>query len=81
MADDSVLFREGIARLMADAGLQVVEQAADADELRAKVHMVQPDIVITDIRMPPTHTTEVSTPLGRFVRSCRGWGSSCCPSM
>ena len=58
LADDSVLFREGVARLMADAGLQVVEQAADAEELMAKVRKVQPDIVITDIRMPPTHTAE-----------------------
>jgi len=58
LADDSILFREGLARLMADAGLQVVEQAADADELMAKVRKVLPDIVITDIRMPPTHTAE-----------------------
>jgi DNA-binding NarL/FixJ family response regulator/class 3 adenylate cyclase len=58
LADDSILFREGLARLMADAGFQVVEQASDADELMAKVHTVRPDIVITDIRMPPTHTAE-----------------------
>jgi DNA-binding NarL/FixJ family response regulator/class 3 adenylate cyclase len=58
LADDSVLFREGVARLMADAGFQVVDQAGDADELIAKVRKAQPDIVITDIRMPPTSTTE-----------------------
>jgi DNA-binding NarL/FixJ family response regulator/class 3 adenylate cyclase len=58
LADDSVLFREGVARLMADAGFQVVDQAGDADELMAKVRKAQPDIVITDIRMPPTSTTE-----------------------
>ena len=58
VADDSVLFREGIARLLADAGFAVVEQAGDADELMEKVRKVEPDVVITDIRMPPTHTTE-----------------------
>jgi DNA-binding NarL/FixJ family response regulator len=58
LADDSILFREGVARLMTDAGFHVVEQAADADELMAKVRDVKPDIVITDIRMPPTNTTE-----------------------
>lgn len=58
LADDSVLFREGVARLMTDAGFQVVDQAGDADELMAKVRKAQPDIVITDIRMPPTSTTE-----------------------
>jgi len=58
LADDSVLFREGIARLIADAGFEMVEQAADAQELMEKVRKVEPDIVITDIRMPPTNTTE-----------------------
>jgi DNA-binding NarL/FixJ family response regulator/class 3 adenylate cyclase len=58
VADDSVLFREGVARLLADAGFEVVEQAGDADELMEKVHRVQPDIVITDIRMPPTNTID-----------------------
>ena len=58
LADDSVLFREGVARLMTDAGFQVAEQVSNADELIARVRMVEPDVVITDIRMPPTHTTE-----------------------
>jgi DNA-binding NarL/FixJ family response regulator/class 3 adenylate cyclase len=58
LADDSVLFREGVARLLADADLEVVDQAADADELMAKVRSVRPDLVITDIRMPPTNTTD-----------------------
>jgi DNA-binding NarL/FixJ family response regulator len=73
LADDSVLFHEGVARLMADAGFQVVEQAADADELMAKVRKVQPDIAITDIRMPPTQTAEGPMPLARSGRSCRVW--------
>ena len=58
LADDSVLFREGIAKLIADAGFEVIEQASDAEELMEKVRKVEPDIVITDIRMPPTNTTE-----------------------
>ncbi|HEX2680554.1 MAG TPA: response regulator transcription factor, partial [Candidatus Dormibacteraeota bacterium] len=58
VADDSVLFREGLARLLEGAGMQVTSRAADAKELLAAVDAVQPDIVITDIRMPPSHTTE-----------------------
>jgi len=58
LADDSVLFREGLARLLTDAGLDVVGQVASADELVAKVREVLPDLVVTDIRMPPTNTTE-----------------------
>ena len=58
LADDSVLFREGVARLLTDAGLDVVGQVASADNLVAKVREVRPDLVVTDIRMPPTNTTE-----------------------
>jgi DNA-binding NarL/FixJ family response regulator len=58
IADDSVLFREGLARLLEMSGMQVTGRAADADELLAMVEDSRPDIVITDIRMPPTHTTE-----------------------
>ena len=58
VADDSVLFREGIAKLLEASGLQVVGRAGDGVELLAIVDSKQPDIAITDIRMPPTHTTE-----------------------
>jgi DNA-binding NarL/FixJ family response regulator/class 3 adenylate cyclase len=58
VADDSALFREGVARLLADWGFEVVGQAADADQLLAAVMELRPDVVVTDIRMPPTHTTE-----------------------
>ena len=58
LADDSVLFREGLARLLEGAGLSVVGRAADAVELMALVDAEPPDIAITDIRMPPSHTTE-----------------------
>ena len=58
VADDSVLIREGLTRLLAEAGFDVVARAADADELLREVGRVQTDVVITDIRMPPTHVDE-----------------------
>jgi DNA-binding NarL/FixJ family response regulator len=58
IADDSVLLREGVTRLLAEAGFEVVGQAADADELLREVAAKQPDVAIVDIRMPPTHTDE-----------------------
>lgn len=62
VADDSVLFREGLARLLSDGGFDVVGQAANADELLALVGEAppdrRPDVAVVDIRMPPSHTTE-----------------------
>ncbi len=58
LADDSVLFREGVARLLAEHGLEVVGQAGDAEELLSLVAALGPDVAVTDIRMPPTFTTE-----------------------
>ncbi len=58
VADDAVLFREGLARLLAEAGLEVVGQTGDLPGLLALADEVAPDLVVTDIRMPPTHTTE-----------------------
>jgi DNA-binding NarL/FixJ family response regulator len=58
IADDSVLLREGVSRLLAEAGFEVVGQAADADELLREVEDKTPDVAIVDIRMPPTHTDE-----------------------
>lgn len=58
LADDSVLLREGVARLLSEAGFEVVGQAGRADELVRLVDELQPDVAITDIRMPPTHTDE-----------------------
>jgi len=58
VADDDVLLREGIASLLARAGYDVVGQAGDALELTDLVRERRPDLVITDIRMPPSHTTE-----------------------
>jgi DNA-binding NarL/FixJ family response regulator len=58
IAEDSVLLREGVARILADAGFEVVGQAGTADELMLKVRSYAPDVAIVDIRMPPTHTDE-----------------------
>ena len=58
IADDSVLFREGLARVLADGGFEVAEQVGDAEELREAVRRATPDVVIVDVRMPPTHTDE-----------------------
>ncbi|HEX2073096.1 MAG TPA: response regulator transcription factor [Geodermatophilus sp.] len=58
IADDSVLLREGVRRLLAEAGFEVVGQAGDAEELLREVADKAPDVAIVDIRMPPTHTDE-----------------------
>jgi DNA-binding NarL/FixJ family response regulator len=58
VADDDVLLREGLASLLERSDFEVVGQAGDADELLDLVHEHEPELVIVDIRMPPTHTTE-----------------------
>jgi DNA-binding NarL/FixJ family response regulator len=58
LAEDSVLLREGVARLLEDAGFEVVGQAGTAEELLLKVRSYSPEVAIVDIRMPPTHTDE-----------------------
>jgi DNA-binding NarL/FixJ family response regulator len=58
VAEDSVLLREGIVRLLEDAGFDVVAQAGDADDLLRKVNAHRPDVAVVDIRMPPTLTDD-----------------------
>jgi DNA-binding NarL/FixJ family response regulator len=58
LAEDSVLLREGVASLLADAGFEIVGQAGTAEQLLLKVRSYKPDVAIVDIRMPPTHTDE-----------------------
>lgn len=58
VADDDVLLREGLAGLLERAGLDVMDRVGDAEQLLAAVRAHKPDVVLTDIRMPPTHTTE-----------------------
>ena len=58
IAEDSVLLREGLARLLDDAGFDVVAQCGTADELLLKVRSFPPDVAVVDIRLPPTHSDE-----------------------
>jgi DNA-binding NarL/FixJ family response regulator len=58
IADDVALLRQGVARLLAEAGFEVCGEAGDGDELLRLVESEQPDVAIVDIRMPPTNTDE-----------------------
>ena len=58
VADDAVILREGLARLLAEAGFEVVGQASEAGELLEQIDATAPDVAIVDIRMPPSHTDE-----------------------
>jgi DNA-binding NarL/FixJ family response regulator len=58
VADDTMLIREGIVRLLRDAGIEVVAEAEDAQGLLHQVRLTGPDVALVDIRMPPTHTDE-----------------------
>ncbi len=58
VADDDVLVREGTVSLLREVGYEVIEQVADAEALLDAVERARPDLVIADIRMPPTHTSE-----------------------
>ena len=58
VADDSMLLREGLARLLSEADFDVVGKAENAPELLRRVELTRPDVAIVDIKMPPTHTDE-----------------------
>jgi DNA-binding NarL/FixJ family response regulator len=58
IAEDSVLLREGVAHVLADAGIEVAAQCATAEELLLKVRSFPPDVVVVDIRLPPTYSDE-----------------------
>jgi DNA-binding NarL/FixJ family response regulator len=58
VAEDSVLLREGVVRLLEESGFDVVAQAGDAEDLLRKVRAHKPDVAIVDVRMPPTQTDE-----------------------
>jgi DNA-binding NarL/FixJ family response regulator len=58
IADDAVLFREGLARVLQAAGIEVAAQVGDAEQLLAQIRADPPEAVVVDIRMPPTHTAE-----------------------
>jgi DNA-binding NarL/FixJ family response regulator len=58
LADDAAVLREGLARVLADAGIEVTAQVGTADELLEAVDELQPDVAVVDIRMPPTWSDE-----------------------
>jgi DNA-binding NarL/FixJ family response regulator len=58
IADDAPLIREGVARLLTENGVDVIDQVGDADALLRSVRDLHPDVALVDIRMPPTHTNE-----------------------
>ena len=58
IAEDSVLLREGISRLLVEAGFEIQDAVPDAEQLLRAVGERQPDVVVADVRMPPTHTDE-----------------------
>src|SRR6185312_14819279 len=69
IAEDSVLLRDGLARLLADSGFDVVAQCGTAYELLLKVRSFPPDVAVIDIRLPPTHTDE-GMRAALEIRSC-----------
>jgi DNA-binding NarL/FixJ family response regulator len=66
IADDSVLLREGLARVLTGAGLEVVAQVGDASALGFAVRRERPDVAIVDVRMPPTQTDEGAVAASRI---------------
>ncbi len=81
VADDVMLTREGIARLLIDAGVEVVGESADADGLLPRGRAANPDVAVIDIRMPPTHTDEGLVAAQTDPRGAPGRSAcSCCRS-
>jgi DNA-binding NarL/FixJ family response regulator len=74
VADDSVLLREGVVRLLQEAGFEVVAQAGDAEDLLRKVGAHKPDVAVVDVRMPPTQTDEGLRAAAEIRRSRPGTG-------
>jgi len=68
IADDSLLFREGLARVLTEADVEVAALVGDAEELRSAVAEFRPDVAIVDVRMPPTQTDE-GTRVAREIRA------------
>ena len=77
IGEDSALFREGLARLLEDAGHDVVGRAADATTLVEAVEREQPDLAIIDVRMPPDGTDDAPGPPRSYGAGCPSWPSCC----
>jgi DNA-binding NarL/FixJ family response regulator len=69
IADDEVLLREGLDRLLTEAGFEVVGKVGTPEELRRKVELARPDVAVVDIKMPPTHTDEGLVAAGEIRES------------
>ena len=67
VVDDGVLFRRGLVHLLQEEAIEVVAEAGDVEELTRALETTSPDVVVLDIRMPPTYTSKGSTPLHRSV--------------
>jgi len=74
LADDAVLFREGMARILGDAGFEIAGQAGNAAELLALVRRDPPDVVVVDLRMPPGHSAEGIEAAAEIRRTTPGVG-------
>ena len=74
IGEDQVLFREGMVRLLSEAGFDVVGEAGDAEDLLRKVAAHRPDVVVTDVRMPPTQTDDGLRAALEIRRSAPGTG-------
>jgi serine/threonine-protein kinase len=74
VADDLMLTRQGITRLLVEAGIDVAGEAADATSLLERVRTLRPDVAIVDIRMPPTHTDEGLVAADRIREEMPGTG-------
>ena len=74
LADDSMLIREGLTALLTGAGCEVVATAEDGEGVLREVALARPDVVVVDIRMPPTHTQEGITAAHRIRRDHPGVG-------
>jgi DNA-binding NarL/FixJ family response regulator len=74
VADDSLLLREGLVRLLEEAGFAVVGQAGDADDLVRKVFAHKPDVAVIDVRMPPNNTDDGLRAALEIRRRCPGVG-------
>ena len=80
IADDEVLLRDGLDRLLTEAGFDVVGKAGTPQELRREVELARPDVAIIDIKMPPTHTDEGLIAAEEIRTSHPDVGCSSCPT-
>src|SRR4051812_12493152 len=76
IADDAPLIREGVARLLAENGVDVVDQVGNADAALTSVRDLRPDVALVDIRMPPRIQTKVCAQHAKSVRATRAPPSS-----